>query len=194
VLYVSTGHVYAAQPAPVRIAEDMPLAPRSTYARTKLLGEQELERLARARAVPLVIARVFGLIAPRQPGHYVLPGLIARARTGDLAAIPGLSSVRDYLDARDVCRVLIALCRRAPPAPIAVCNVCSGEGVTIRRLLETVCTALGRPVPTELGEAPGRPDDVPWIVGDPGRLAGWLGVAARPEIPLARTVADALAG
>jgi nucleoside-diphosphate-sugar epimerase len=195
ILYVSTGHVYGAQPPGVRIAEDAPLAPRSVYARTKLAAERELARAAGEAAAPLVVARVFGLIAPTQPPHYVLPALIRRVCDRQLVGVPGLACVRDYLDARDVCRLLSRLCDDALASSLpAVVNVCSGTGVTIRSLLEEILrvaepASFGERA-KELTEAPGRADDVPSIVGDPSRLEALLGEPLR-RIPLAQTVSEA---
>jgi nucleoside-diphosphate-sugar epimerase len=186
VVYASTAHVYASSSVP--LDEDAPLGPRSVYARTKLAGERSLAALG----VPLTVARVFGLIAPRQPAHYVLPAMIARVRRGQLDQVPGLDHRRDYLDARDVCRLLAGLCQRRQTG---VFNVCSGVGVTIRRLIEEVLRATDpegwQARARTLGEAPARPDDVPAIVGNPARLRAALGEAMQ-EIPLAATVADAL--
>jgi GDP-4-dehydro-6-deoxy-D-mannose reductase len=195
VLYVSSGHVYAAQPPGVRINEEADLAPRSVYARTKLSAERALAKVALADNAPLIVARVFGLLAPGQPANYVLPAMIRRVRQRDLHNVPGVSCVRDYLDARDVCRLLARLCKLPPRTEIV--NVCSGVGVTIREVLEeimrTIAPAEASALAAELTEAPARPDDVPSIVGDPSRLTALLGEAPR-QIPLARTVADAVEG
>ena len=191
VLFASTGHVYARRPPGCRIAEDAAVAPRSVYARTKLEAEAALMRLAATEGAGLWIARIFGLVGPSQPPHYVLPGLIRRAREGRLSDIPGLSHVRDYLDARDVCRNLVDLCAAGAAPEPRVINVCSGEGVSIRAIVEQILIALGTQAPPTLGEAPGRPDDLPWIVGDPGRLTDLLGRPPR-RISLQRTILDAL--
>lgn len=187
VLLVGTGHVYAELAEPGRLREDSPVGPRSVYARTKLQAEEAIQSLCRARGAPAATARVFGLLSPGQPENYLLPGLLRRVRGGQVEGIPGLDAARDYLDARDACRDLVELSRL--PAPPPVVNVCSGKGVRIRAVLAEVARALSREVrPTA---APGRPDDIPWLVGDPGLLERLLG--PRPRRPLEETVADALA-
>ncbi len=195
VIYVSSGHVYAAQPDGSRLAEDAPTLPRSVYARTKLEAEQELLSLPSGRGVPMVIARVFGLLAPRQAPNYVLPALVQRVRTGQLAGIPGLDFARDYLDARDVCEDLRLLASaRWPDSPLVV-NVCSGVPVTIRELLRVVLNEVAGDRADDIARsvtaAPGRPDDTRWLVGDPSRFISLTGNPPQ-RIPLARTVADAV--
>lgn len=197
VVYVSSGHVYAPQPEGSRVTEDAPTLPRSIYAQTKLTAEQELRALTATRGVPLVVARVFGLIAPSQAPNYVLPALIERARRGHLEGIPGLDFSRDYLDARDVCEDLLLLASASWPDPSVVVNVCSGVAVTIRELLRAVLAELdpGRAlgVAQTATAAAGRPDDIRWLVGDPGRFIRLTG-ADPQRIPLSRTVADAVGG
>jgi GDP-4-dehydro-6-deoxy-D-mannose reductase len=197
VLYVSSGHVYATHTEGTRAAEEYPVAPRSVYARTKLQAEQVLTDEARGAGFPLRIARVFGLIAPRQPAHYMLPGLIRRVRERNLDGVPGLSYHRDFLDSRDVCDRLIALALHdvAKPASGDVVNVCSGRATRLRDVVEYIARAV---VPdeadallTQLREAPGRPDDVPWIVGDTARLAAIIGSDPQ-RIDVKQTVRDAV--
>jgi nucleoside-diphosphate-sugar epimerase len=194
VLYVSSGHVYAPQPQGSRIAEDAPLAPRSAYARSKLNAERALEKRAAESGYPLLVARVFGLLAPRQPANYLLPGLIRRVRSGDLQNIPGLSFHRDYLDARDVCEHLVQLCTLGfgvVPGQTARFNVCSGQALQLRELVVRILALLPPTAAATLSEAAGRPDDIPWIVGNPRALEARLGVPAR-RIELAETLRDAL--
>lgn len=190
VVYVSSGHVYAAGSGETRIREDGAVEPRSVYARTKLAAERALSEYAREAGVPLVAARVFGLLGVRQPDNYMLPGLIRRVRQRELSAVPGLSFYRDFLDARDVCRCLIELWQRGLDAEGGVVNVCSGEPVQLRALVEQLI-ALIDPTRRELGEAPGRADDVPFIVGDPTLLEQTLGRPAR-TIPLEQTLREAV--
>lgn len=74
-------------------------------------------------------------------------------------------------------------------------NVCSGVPVTIRQLLAAVASASVPPVEPSVIDravaAAGRPDDIPWIVGDPTRLESILGRSAG-RIPLATTVGEAV--
>ena len=197
VAYLSTGHVYKAPSERVPVKEDHALAPRSVYAKTKLEAEERLKEVARQLDFGLVIVRVFGLIAPRQPLHYVLPGLIRRVQTGALANIPGLDYYRDYLDARDVCDALALLSTMAASKADlrVVVNICSGREVSIRHLVEEIIVAMQpdkrQEMLSRLSAGPGRPDDVPWLVGNCDRFEALTG--SHPlQIGIAQTVRDAL--
>jgi nucleoside-diphosphate-sugar epimerase len=196
VVFVSTGHVYAEASAGVRLSESAPTGPRSIYAQTKLQAEVSVSEVCREATVPLVVARVFGLLAPSQPSNYVLPSLIRRARARELTDIPGLSFTRDYLDARDVCDDLIALADVARHGrDPAVVNVCSGVPTRIIDLLTMVLRAVEPTLADDLllrsSEAPGRRDDIPWLVGDPSQFALRTGHAPQ-RISVEATVREAV--
>jgi nucleoside-diphosphate-sugar epimerase len=199
VLYVSTGHVYAPKPARERLDENDPVSPRSVYARTKLQAEYALRASFRNDPNALIIARVFGLLSPAQPLPYVLPSLIRRVKSRDFSNMSGLDCVRDYLDSRDVCRLLATLANRdwatLSRPENGVFNVASGEATAIRELFELVLNAMGlQPVDIEadLTEAPARADDIPWMVGNPSRLHDQLRIAMR-SIALRETIREAVA-
>ena len=180
VLYVSSGHVYAKPKAEEKAKEGHDLLPRSVYATTKLEAEQSLQYLATQMGFQLIIPRVFGLLAPRQPPFYALQGLLRRAHQKKFATVPGLHSVRDYLDARDVSRILIQL---SETDFSGVVNVCSAEGCTISFLLETIVQTLypleAKSMIESFQAAPERPDGTPYLVGDNYLLTKKLNRVAR---------------
>jgi GDP-4-dehydro-6-deoxy-D-mannose reductase len=95
-------------------------------------------------------------------------------------------SARDFSDVRDVVRAYVA----AADLDAGAYNVASGSAVTVRELIELVRAAARIPVRHEIDPARVRAHDVPEVRGSAERLraaTGWT-----PEIPLGRTVADAL--
>ena len=202
VVYVSSGHVYATPTPGDRVTETAMVSPQSVYAETKLQAENVLSDLAADAGLRLTVARVFGLIAPEQPPNYLLPALIDRVRRGDVENIPGLSNVRDYLDARDVASHLHNLTdwsQNEGGFGTTIVNVCSGVGVHIGDVLDSVIDALhgtGSPEAARIRGAvtgvAGRATDVTWLVGSPDKLAR---LTSRPaqSIGLGTTVRDAIA-
>lgn len=196
VIYVSTGHLYA--PKQGRLQETDALKPRSVYASTKLEGEQALTSLCHSLKTRLIIGRVFGLIAPVQPAHYVLQSVIRRAKEKNLSGVPGLSNLRDYLDSRDVCMTLLRLAATSDPhtGEPEILNICSGDGVEIAYLLETALKIIH---PSEfealcesITEGPSRADDISEIIGDPTKIEKILGRNPK-AISVEETIRDAIA-
>ena len=70
-------------------------------------------------------------------------------------------------------------------------NVCSGRSASVRELVELAARAASVPVRHDVDEGRVRGHDVPEIRGSPERLSGITDWA--PEIPLERTLADAVA-
>jgi nucleoside-diphosphate-sugar epimerase len=202
IVYVSSAHVYRQVEESMPVRENTPTDPRSVYAHSKLMAEDELRGLVSERGAKALIARVFGLLGPNQRRPYLLPGLIERARSGEVAGIPGIENVRDYLDARDIAFHLGLLTGDAAalePGQVEVVNVCSGEGIAIRALLDLVLRAVFpdvaeyRRLSSKVTAAPGRGTDVRWLVGDPTRLLQITGLPSPRRIALRKTIVDAVA-
>ena len=99
-----------------------------------------------------------------------------------------LDAVRDLSDVRDVVRAyrLLALEGEAGEAY----NVCSGVGVSIREIADTLLAHAKRDIRLVTDPALVRAVDAPRMVGDNAKLRARTGWA--PEYPLARTLADVL--
>jgi len=196
VLYVSTGHLYAPKKKGERTNEMDPIDPRSVYAKTKWEAEKQLRALVvSSGSFDYRIARVFGLLSPEQPSNYLLPGLIRRVRERNVQSIPGLEYVRDYLDARDVCRLITDYGTVPwPQEEDPVVNICSGEPTVIREILDEIIR-LTCSEPEELIKSatpgPGRTDDIPWLVGDPTKVQKLIRSSLK-SIPLRQTIQDSL--
>ena len=76
----------------------------------------------------------------------VVPSLIRRALSGEpeLTVWGDGSPVRDFIHARDVARCMLLVAEKAPRQPI---NIGSGEGVSIRQLVEVIVNQMD-PRPT----------------------------------------------
>jgi nucleoside-diphosphate-sugar epimerase len=164
-VFVSTSHVFLASPDRKPLTETSPVGPRSVYAKSKLAAEEKLKVISEGSKTTLVIARVFSIL-PRvlRPG-YLLTSLHERAKNRDLSPIPGLSNIRDFLPTDEICRQLVALTNEPLPAGRVVL-ICSGQGQQILDVAKAVFKQYGLGG-HKLQEAPGRPDDIAYIVGQP---------------------------
>jgi GDP-4-dehydro-6-deoxy-D-mannose reductase len=141
----------------------------------------------------VVRLRPFNHTGPGQTDDYVVGTLTrqvaeAEAAGSDEAVVRtgNPDSARDFSDVRDVVRAYVA----AAGLDGGVYNVASGRAVSVRELIELVRVAARIPVRHEVDPARVRAHDVAEVRGSAERLraaTGWT-----PEIPLERTVADAL--
>ena len=192
VVLIGSGEIYG-PPQRLPVDEDAPLRPQSPYAVSKaacdLLGGQ----YADATGLRVVRLRPFNHSGPGQSDDYVVGTLTrqvaeaeAAGRDEALVRTGNPDSARDFSDVRDVVRAYAAAATVEPGAY----NVASGRAVSVRDLVELVREAARIPVRHEVDPARVRAHDVPEVRGSAERLraaTGWV-----PEIPLERTVADAL--
>lgn len=195
-LLVSSAELYgvvpeAAQPIP----ESQPLGPRSPYALSKACQELYAGYYVRAEGVPIVIVRAFNHVGPRQGPGFVWSDIARQVAAIEKGLCPPVVEVgtvttrRDFTDVRDMVRAYWLLLERA--APGEVYNAASGRAVAIREVLDGFLALAGRPIEVRVAAERLRPNDLPLLLGDAGRLralTGW-----KPQIPLEQSLADVLA-
>lgn len=149
VLLASTSEVYGKSQKPAFGEDDdlligPPYLGRWSYACSKLMDEFLALAYANEKALPVVIARLFNTVGPRQTGQYgmVLPRFIAAARKGLPLKVYGDGrQTRCFCYVGDTVEALIRL-QNSPAARGQVVNVGSTEEVTIRELADRVVETL----------------------------------------------------
>ena len=194
VVFAGSAQVYGHVPEeeqPVR--EDHPLRPLNAYAATKAAAEMAVVQFTLSGRVRGVVARSFNLTGPGHDTRFVLPDFarqLAAIRAGlrePVLRVGNLEVRRDFLDVRDAVRGYVRLATDGVPG--AAYNLCSGEALRLRELLDALVELSGTDTRVEVDPARMRPADVPLLVGDRSALSG-LGWA--PELPIRRTLADLL--
>lgn len=192
VLIISSGMIYRPQDRPVN--EDAPLGPVSPYALSKLAEDQLALYAATHDDLDIVVARPFNHIGPGQAPTFAASSFarqIAEIEHGTMApciAVGNLDAARDISDVRDVVAAYAALMARGATA--TAYNVCRGETVTMSTLLEQLIAQSTVSVTLTQDAARLRPNDVPFLAGDPSRIraaTGW-----RATTPLGTTLSDLL--
>jgi GDP-4-dehydro-6-deoxy-D-mannose reductase len=192
VVLTSSGEIYG-PPARLPVTEDEQLRPQNPYAVSKAASDLLAGQYADAHGLRVVRVRAFNQAGPGQSEVFVV-GTIAKqvaeaqARSADEVVIRtgNPHSARDFTDVRDTVRAYVA----AAGLPAGAYNACSGTATSVRELVALAGRAGGVSVRHEVDTARVRGHDVPEVRGSAERLAaatGW-----RPEIPLERTVADAI--
>lgn len=154
VMLASTSEVYGkAVKVPYSEADDLVLGPtmnsRWAYACSKALDEWLGLAYARERRVPVIIARLFNTVGPRQTGRYgmVLPNFAAQAVRGDPITVFGTGEQsRCFCHVHDVVEALSHLMVTSAAVGQAF-NIGSDREVTINGLAEMVRDAAGSDSP-----------------------------------------------
>jgi GDP-4-dehydro-6-deoxy-D-mannose reductase len=192
VVVIGSGEVYG-PPVSLPVDEEAPLRPQNPYAVSKAACDLLACQYADAFGMRVVRMRPFNHAGPGQSDDYVVGTLTRQVAEAEAAGREEVllrtgnpDSARDFTDVRDVVRAYVA----AASLEGGAFNVASGSAVTVRELIELVRAASRLPVRHEIDPSRMRAHDVPEVRGSAARLreaTGW-----EPEIPLERTVADAL--
>ncbi len=157
VLFASTSEVYGKSQKPAFTEEDdlligPPHRGRWSYACSKLMDEFLALAYARERSLPVVIARLFNTVGPRQTGRYgmVLPRFIAAAKSGGPLRVYGDGlQTRCFCSVHDTVEALVRL-QGCPAARGEVFNVGGTEEVSILELARQVVETLNSESTIEL--------------------------------------------
>ncbi len=169
-LLASTSEVYGKSQKPAFSEEDdlligPPHLSRWAYACSKLMDEFLALAHMKERKTPVVIARLFNTVGPRQTGQYgmVLPRFAQAAKRGLPLRVYGHGGqTRCFCDVRDTVEALARL-QNCPTARGEVFNVGSSEEISIEGLAKLVIEILHSQsniefVPYEQAYAPGFQD------------------------------------
>lgn len=161
------------------LGEDLPTAPVTEYGRAKDELRKQLEELQRSQPFHLTWARLFYLHGEGQAEGSLLPQLEAAIARGDPAFnMSGGEQLRDYLPVEDAADYLVALALNGRSNGIV--NVCSGQPISVRALVEGVVTKHRSPIRLNLGYFP-YPDYEPMnFWGDRDKLERLLELTDGP--------------
>lgn len=161
------------------LSEDVAAPPANPYAFAKVALHRQLEFLQAQTPFALTWARLFYMYGPGQSPRSILPLLQAAVARGD-ATFPMSrgEQLRDYLPVEEVARLLVALAGRRADA--GVVNVCSGEPISIRALVERWIAENDWNITLDLGRYP-YPDYEPLAFwGSRSKLDTLLAAEALP--------------
>ena len=202
VLVTSTSEVYGkSAKIPFAEGDDLQLGPtansRWAYACSKALDEWLALAYYREKKLPVIIARLFNTVGPRQTGRYgmVLPTFAAQAIAGSPITVYGTGTQsRCFGHVQDAVEAMLRLLD-TPAAVGGVFNIGSDEEVTIFRLAEFVRDAAGsqseiKLIPYAEAYAEGF-EDMVRRVPDCAKLERTIGF--RPRTSLAQIIQDVVA-
>jgi GDP-4-dehydro-6-deoxy-D-mannose reductase len=178
-LLVGSGEMYGRLVGGHRAHEADPLRPLSPYAASKCAAEEAARQYAASYDISVVFARPFNHLGAGQALQFVVPSFarqIADVKAGKrvpIVEVGDLSPVRDFLHVEDVVRGYRMLLMAGEPT--VAYNLCSGDPVAIRALLEQLVEIAGVQVEIRVDPTRFRPVEIPWLVGDGSRAhsVGW---------------------
>ena len=135
------------------LSASAPTFPANPYALAKDTLRRQLQLLQSQQPFDLTWARLFYMYGEGQPETSLLPSLrraVAQGRT-EFDMSHG-EQLRDYLPVAEVARRLVGLALDRPDR--GVVNVCSGEPVSVRRLVEGWLRENGWAIELRLGRYP----------------------------------------
>ncbi len=193
VLVASTSEVYGKSTSvPFREDDDLVMGPtpkhRWAYACSKAIDEFLALAYWKEKKLPVVIARLFNTVGPRQTGQYgmVIPNFVRQALAGYPITVFGDGSqTRSFTYVGDVVCALVGLVKE-PMAVGQVFNIGNGEEISIRALAERVKALTGSSseivtVPYEQAYEAGF-EDMPRRVPDISKIHALIGYQPRVQL------------
>lgn len=148
VLVLGTAAEYGALDEPTPIAEGRAAAPTSPYGASKLAQGELAAELGARYGIDVLRARLFNTLGAGQTDRLVAGAMVRRLREALQGARPAFEiydphSVRDFLDVRDVARLLWLLMQRLATPPAHAVHLASGVGTSIGALAALLLAAAG---------------------------------------------------
>jgi len=177
------------------LIENRRVKPSNPYAVSSVAKQNLSDVYVRGYGIDIVKTRSFNHLGPGQASNFFIPSIarqLAKIKNGDhkpsKLVVGDLSIVRDFIDVRDVVRAYWALINRGKKG--VTYNVCSGKGVKLRKIVNTLIELTGQKVEIEVDESKLRPIDNPIIIGSNEKIfneVGW-----KPEVSLRKSLQDTL--
>ena len=177
------------EPQTTPIDETHPQRPINPYGESKLAVERVLPHLERGFGIRSIALRYFnaagadenGIIGEdHQPEEHLIPLAVAAARGGKALTVfgddwdtPDGTCIRDYIHVSDLADAHVASLKRLQSGGASGnFNLGSGDGMSVRQVIDTVGRVAGSAVPHTIG---------PRRAGDPARLVA-SNAKARAEL------------
>ena len=182
----STAAVFQSSNEP--LTEDSALGPTNVYGHTKLMIEQALDWYRQIHGLHFAALRYFnacGALPGRgeahQPESHLIP-LVLRVPLGQREAAqiygtdyptPDGTCIRDYIHIADLVSAHLLALEGLGERERLIYNIGSGNGYSVREVIETARRVTGHPIPTH--ERPRRPGDSARLVASSEKIKRDLG-------------------
>jgi UDP-glucose 4-epimerase len=186
-VFSSTAACYG-EPETVPITEDLPTAPTNPYGASKLAIDNIITSYAAAYGLGATslryfnVAGAYGSVGENRAVETHLIPLVLQVAAGardkimifgdDWPTVDG-TCVRDYIHIRDLADAHLLAASSNEPGVHRIFNLGSGDGFSVRQVVETCREATGHPIPAEV--APRRGGDPATLIASSDRAVTDLG-------------------
>ncbi|MCK5038832.1 MAG: GDP-mannose 4,6-dehydratase [Thermoplasmata archaeon] len=173
------------------ITEDNPLRPLSPYGVSKVATDLFGRQYHRSYGMDIVVTRAFNHTGPRRGEMFVTSNFAKQVVEIEKGREPvihvgNLDAQRDFSDVRDIVRAYWLALEKGIPGEVY--NICSGEAITIKELLNMLLDLSKAEISIKEDPARMRPSDVEVLLGSCTKFKDQTGWA--PEIPFEQTLED----
>jgi GDP-4-dehydro-6-deoxy-D-mannose reductase len=159
--------------------EDRPLRPLTPYGVSKVAMECLGYQYFKNYGLPVYLPRLFIHVGTGHPPATAIQNivrqiaLIAKGKLPPVVSVGRLDTARDFIDVRDGVEAMMRLLEKGRSGEPM--NICTGEAVTIRIVLEMLLEMSGLKVQLRQEDSLLRHSDEPLLLGNPAKIKalGW---------------------
>lgn len=169
------------------IEESDPTVPLSPYGATKLLSEELISSVGGAEKISNISLRYFNVVGSALPEFgdnskdNLVPKVFLALKSGKRPEIYGTNyptkdgtCIRDYIHVQDLAQSHVAALKKTESGFVSsVYNVGSGNGYSVREMMNQISQTLGRDINPE--ESPARVGDSPKLIASIKKIEKELG-------------------
>jgi len=167
----------------IPLTEEAACQPQNPYSVSKYAAEQMILQLGKKYGMTVLPTRSFNHFGPGQAKGFVTTDFasqiaaIERGEQEPVLCVGDLTASRDFTFVADVVEAYVALVEK--DVPEGVYNICSGKARTMQEILDELLSFSTVQISVKKDEARMRPSEVPFFVGDYGKLKKATGWAPR---------------
>ena len=179
------------------VEESDPTVPLSPYGATKLLSEELISTVGGAERISHISLRYFNVVGSAIPEFgdnskdNLVPKVFQALKVGKRPEIYGTdyptpdgTCIRDYIHVQDLATAHVAALKKTETGFVSgIYNVGSGQGYSVREMMNQISSTIGRDVNPQ--ESPARAGDSPKLIASISRIEkelGWKPTATLKEM------------
>ena len=163
-IHISTGLVYSDQDRPCR--EHDPIDTLHPYGASKAAADCLLRAGAERLKKHLTVVRPFSFTGLHDGGDRLFPSLLRASKEGRPFPMSAGTQIRDFCAVQDVVEGITMMLEEGTLPGRDIFNLGSGQSVSLRGIVGSVCRQLGLEVELELGAMPFHPQEPMNLVAD----------------------------